>query len=171
MSSERTGYALGRLDPVIYYENKKGHLILAPSTDLARMCYEKPNGAGKSLRSMGYEMREAGTLAEVDRLQKRMVAQEMGTREKWAERDELTYALQWKATGDKLRSRMISKGCSAYERDFIQAYLSLREEKRDRHRQRWTETAMYLHARENDSGTSLVERLKAEDGDKWERGS
>lgn len=119
---------------------------------------------------MGYEIREAGTLAEVDRLQKRMVEQEMKVRRGWAERDELTYALQWRVTGDRLRSRMISKDCSPYERDFIQAYLQLREEKRDRHRQRWTETVMYLHARENDSGTSLVSRMKAEDGDRWERG-
>jgi hypothetical protein len=168
VSSNRTGYALGRLDPVLYYENSRGYLILPPSTALAREGLERKNGAGVSYRDQGFELREAGTLAEVDRLQKRLVEQEMGKRQADADRDEQVSAENWRRVGSDLRQRMISAATTSYEREFIELYLQLREEKRAKHRQRFLETSMYLWLREMDSSRKVSDTIPSEPGDRWE---
>lgn len=170
MSSERTGYALGKLDPIYYYEDARGYIIVAPRTDMVRHCYETKNAGGVSLKDRGFEIREADTLPKVTELQKKIQKQEMAKLEAEAQRDERTSAEMWQAIGDRLRQRMISSATTPYERDFIEQWLKLREEKREKHFQRWREHQGYLWALEFDSGTPATARMLAEPGDMWEHG-
>jgi hypothetical protein len=157
--------ALGTLEPVIFFENSSGEIMLPPTTEDARWLY------GSKYSREGWEWREAGTLPEVDRLQKRMVESERRRDEREAQADERSGAQRWQAVSDNLRQRMISSSTSAYEREFIQLYLQLREEKRDRHRQRFKERTYYLVAREMDEAhSSAAHLMKEESGDQWERG-
>jgi hypothetical protein len=162
--NNRTGFAQGQLSPIIFFQNSDGQIILPPDTENARWIYET------RFRKLGYDWREAGTLAEVDQLQKRLVAQEMQKAEHDADRDEAMGAAKWKEVGDRLHQRMVSSATPEFEREFIKLYLQLREEKRDKHRQRWTEREWYLFSREMDSSTKGTDRMKAEDGDCWARG-
>lgn len=166
----KTGYCLGRLDPIIYYENRDGHLILAPSTELARMAYERKNGSGVSLRERGYEMREAGTLPEVYRLQNRIVEQELKVAKARAQHDAEVSEELWQRTGNALYQRMISAKTSEAEKEIIRIWLSQRDEKRSKHLKKWEEYNAYLWAAEMDSGTKGTDRIHSEPGDRWERG-
>jgi hypothetical protein len=160
--SDRTGFALGQLSAIVYFENADGEIVLPPTTEDARYFYEA------HYRGKGYEIREAGTLAEVDRLQNRLVEAERRKNERAAEHDETISAARWREVGDRLRQRMVSSATTPYEREFIELYLKLREDKRDRHRQRWLERVSYLFAREMDSGTKATDRMRSEEGDRWQ---
>jgi hypothetical protein len=156
--------ALGSLEPIIYFEDRDGQIMLPPTTEDARWLYQS------KYSKEGWEWKEAGTLAEVDVLQKRLVAEERRRDEATAERDDRAGVVKWRAVGDALRERMISSSTSPYERDFIAAYLQVREDRRERHRQRWLERTSYLWAANMDSGTKPTDRMKSEPGDRWERG-
>lgn len=156
---------LGTLDPIVYFENSQGDILLPPTTEDARWLY------GQKYSREGWEWREAGTLPEVDRLQTRLVEKDRRQDEANSRRDDQTTAEKWQMIGDRLRARMISSSTSPYEREFISLYLQLREEKRAKHAQRWKERNYYLVAREFDSGHSgAASLMKGEDTDKWERG-
>jgi hypothetical protein len=134
---------LGSLEPVIYFRNHRdpahppGFLMLAPYSDF-------PTPAG-------YTREAADTLADVDRLQRSLIEQERRDAEAELLHDEVVLGRRYAEMTDKLRARMVSSSTSPYDRDFIEAYLKLREEKRDRHRQRFLERVMFLHAREMDT--------------------
>lgn len=152
---------LGTLDPVIYFENSNGEIVLPPNSSEARYFYEGfRQASGKTYRELGFEWREAETLAEVDALQRRLVEQDRRANERNAERDERSRSASWQRIGDSLRARMVSSSTSPYEREFIALYLQLREEKRARHRQRWLERTSYLWAREFDASTLPQDRMK-----------
>lgn len=170
MSSSKTGFKLGTLDPIIYYENDKGYCILAPSTEMARWAWETPNGSGISLKDKKFQIREADTLSAVDRLQKQLVRQETDKLESEAQKDLRSSEYRWKQVGSALAQRMASSSTSPFEREFIQNYLLVREDKREKHAQRWRERQMYLWAREFDSTTKATDRMFSEPGDMWERG-
>src|SRR5580698_4199308 len=75
---DRTGRALGTLSPVLYFENASGHILLPPveigkGDATARKLFEE------RYKPQGYEWREASTLWDVDRLQKKL--QEQAQRE------------------------------------------------------------------------------------------
>ena len=147
--------ALGTLDPIVYFSHPVHGIALPPSGKSARFLYEARGASGRSFKDHGFEYCEAGTLAEVDALQKRLVAQEMEKLEAAAYRDDAQSAGAWREVGDRLRGKMVSGSTSPYEREFIEHYLKLREQKRDRHRQRWMERTMFLEAREMDDGHKL----------------
>lgn len=152
--------ALGTLDPIVYFENSEGAIVLPPETATARYFYEgHRGGSGRTYRELGFEWREAGTLAEIDALQKRLVEQERREAERNAEVDDARSRMIWEKVGASLRARMVSSSTSEYEKEFIRLYLELREERRARHRQRWLERTSYLWAREFDSGTKATDRI------------
>jgi hypothetical protein len=157
----RTGYALGRLSPIIYYENVDGVIVLPPTTEDARYFYEKRGADGRSFKDNGFEIREADTLQAVDTLQRRLVEAERRRLGDVAERDERVSEAIWKKRGEDLRARLVSGSTSEYEKDFIRLYLQLRDEKRAKHRQRWLEAQMYLEAREFDSSHKAEDRMRA----------
>jgi len=134
---------LGTLEPVFYFVNFRdpahppGYILLAPYTGC-----RPPDG---------YQSEYADTLAAVDRLQRTLQRQERQQWERELEGDETRMRARYDAIGDALRTKMVSSSTSAYEREFIALYLRLRDEKRDRHRQRFTERVCYLTAREFDT--------------------
>jgi len=134
---------LGTLEPVIYFVNQvhpsrpKGYIVLAPYSD-----FPTPPG---------HTREAAETLAEVDKLQRLLIKQEMNAAyDEWVYNETLTAAQHERVRADLL-SKMISSGTSEFEKEFIRAYLQLREEKREKYRQRFLERTMYLWARENDT--------------------
>lgn len=157
--ADRTGRALGRLNPVIYFENASGDIVLPPiemgtGPELARRCYEE------RYRPKGYEWREADTLPDVRRLQQRMVDKDL--REKRAQGEDMMRIReqQRRATSSNLRQRMTSSDCKPFERDFIQIWLDLDDEKKKKYEQRWREYNSYIWALEQDSGTKIEDRIR-----------
>lgn len=134
---------LGSLEPVVFFRNHRdpahppGYLMLAPYSDF-------PTPAG-------YTREHAENLPDIDKLQRVLCEQERRAAEAEALHDEVVLGRRYAELTDRLRARMVSGSTSAYDRDFIAGYLQLREEKRARHAQRFSERTMYLWAREMDS--------------------
>lgn len=133
---------LGSLSEVVYFRNHRdpahppGFLMLAPYSE-----FRTPSG---------YTREVARTLGEIDALQRTLIEQERRACESEILHDEAILGRKYAEVTDRLRAKMVSSSTSPYERDFIELYLQLRDEKRDKHRQRFLERQMYLHAREND---------------------
>lgn len=144
--------ALGTLDPIVYFINKDNMISLPPSTAVARQIKDR-------MSRKGWELREASTLDQIDRLQELMQRQEYAARQRHAQREEGLYAQARKSVRDRLYSRMTSSGTSAYEREFIQAYLMLADEKRSKYRNRFTADQAFFEAREMDNGHALQDRV------------
>lgn len=167
--SDRTGYARGSLDPVIYFENASGYVILAPQqigqgTALAKKIYEE------RYRPAGWEWREAGAngLHEVDALQKKLIDQEVSRDRRMADKSSYERDVVRREIAESLRNRMTSAATSEFEREFIRYYLELREDsKRDKYREALKQRNYYLWAREQDSSTKVEDRMKSEPGDLW----
>lgn len=114
-----------------------------------------------------WEWREAGTLADVDRLQKRLVDQENRRSNHMAQTVGDRSRAITDAVADNLRQRMCSSATSAFEREFIGLYLKLREDKRETYRQRLTEAQWFMWAREMDSKTKFEDRMPDQPGEFW----
>lgn len=127
----------GSIEPVVYFINQSGHVLLAPYSAMAT-----PDG---------YRREEAGTLGDVDKLQVLLVMQERRQWEREAAQEESLFGARLDAVRDRLYARMTSAGTGAYEKEFIRHYLQLRIEKRDKHRQRFEHREAFLWARENDT--------------------
>ena len=171
---DKTGRAIGSLSPVIYFYNPsmttimigpmivrlgQGHILIPPceighGDETARMMYE-----GR-YKDKGYQWREAGTLNEVDRLQRMLVDQEGRILEAKGAKMDNAREIARQQSSRNLRQRMASGSCSAFERDFIRNWLDMNEEKRKKYNQRFTEYQSYLWAREQDSGTTVEDRMK-----------
>ena len=155
---DRTGRALGTLDPVIYFENQSGHILLPPveighGPALARKLWEE------RFKPQGYEWREAGTLSEVQRLQKRIVEQEQRILDRQGQVDYERRARVHRETASNFHRRMASSDCDPWERDFIREWLKLRDSKQDEYTRRYTERNMYLQAVEFDSNHKIEDRM------------
>lgn len=131
-----------------FYEDRHGDIQLPP-TDEVYFTICPP----------GYERREANTLTEVDALQKKMQAATYRRSQSQLEHDEAVFAASRKAVIDSLHARLASSCTTQYERDFIHAYIQLREEKRAAYRQRFTCDTAYLEMRENDHPRNAEEIL------------
>lgn len=140
----QVNYALGQLNPILYFEDSSGRISLPPTTDDALQIKSR-------MLARGYELREADTLAKVDQLQKRLQDQEYAERQSELERDEKLTSTVRSQVRDRLYSRMVSSSTRAYERDFIRAYLQLRDDKREKWRRQFLSDVCYLTVREFDS--------------------
>lgn len=133
---------LGSLDAPIFFVNHRdpahepGYIMLAAYS-------EQPTPEG-------YSREYAEDLPSVDRLQKRLQDQEFRHFDAEANRDLALIQPRLKKIYDNLRTRMCSGSCTPYERDFIEGYLKLLDEKREKHRRNFECRAAYLHAREFD---------------------
>jgi hypothetical protein len=168
--SDRTGFCKGTLNPVIYFERGDGYAILAPQEvgqdlSLARRIYEE------RYHPQGWEWREAATLQDVDRLQKKLVEQEESRLRKMADVNGFHRERAMAQTASDLRARMCSSATSSFERDFISAYLKMREDKRDKYRDRLMEHNFYLWASAMDSGTKVEDRMPSQPGEFWRAGA
>ncbi len=174
MSSEKTGRALGTLNPVIYFKMEKdagsfigymsggqppkGWIILPPCEigaggRTAKLLFEN------KYKDLGYSWGEAGTLREVDNIQGRLVDQEHAVGQYQGEQAYNSYSQKKDAVASSLRQRMASSSCTPWERDFIKLWLDMDPKKRDRYTQRFTERNSYLWAREMDEHTLITDRM------------
>lgn len=159
-----TGMALGRVRAVLYYENSRGHLMLAPSTESAHWLWkEKRNQFGQTLYDQGYEMKEAGSWPEIQRLQDRLIEQENRENAAVLEKHQAEREHARKRVASNLYARLISSATSDYEKEFIRNWLLLRDEtKRDKYRQALEQRNTYLWIAEMDSGhdSNITDRIK-----------
>ena len=133
------------------------YIILAPmdtirGIELARMAYERRY-------KNGWVWCEATTLAEIDRLQKRLVDQEIREAEKRVHLNTLQRERVFKQTGDALRQQMVSSSTTPFERDFIKQYFALREGRRDKFRDALLHHNRFIMAREYDSTHNVEDSL------------
>jgi hypothetical protein len=155
--------ARGSLRPVIYFERGSDKYVILPpaeeggGVEMARMCYEQRY-------RHEWAWREAGTLNEVDALQKRLAAQGCQEAEKRVRINSGVREQIYRETGANLRSRMVSESTSPWERDFIKAYLALREDKRDKYRDALLHHNYYIYAREQDAGRKVEDLMRLEPG-------
>ena len=147
-------YALGHLNPVVYYENARGEISLPPSTEAAMQIRDH-------MTKRGWELREADTLDKIDRLQKRMQDQEHAARERQLEHEENLLATSRKSVRDRLMTRMVSSATTPYERKFIESYLMLHDNKRDEYRKRFMQDQCYFESREFDGGHHMLDTVNA----------
>jgi hypothetical protein len=129
-----------------FFERRNGDILLPPDdeTPCPRDCL----------------LREANTLAEVDRLQRRLQQQTYERCQRELLRDEDAFAEARERVRSDLTTKLASAATSEYEREFLRAYIQLREEKRDKYRQRFACDVAYLEMRENDRPRNAEEILK-----------
>lgn len=129
------------IDVVVFFENKRGRVIVPPD-------HRHPV-------PQGYERKEAKTLAEVDRLTRRLNAQDQTMFDDLFEKDREIMRERREKTRSTLRQRMLAIDCTQFEKRFILgalAYLNRKEEEMYKHT-----VNGYFHAREYDAGHEPTE--------------
>lgn len=147
---------LGSLSEVVYFKNSRdpnrppGYLLLAPYSECP-----PPSG---------YSREVARTLNEIDRLEKTLVEQEVALAISEHIREESVLAERDRSIRDRLYSRLISSSTDQYEKDYIRAWLDLRDEKKRRkYAEIFEHRAMHLYARHNDMPKGRSERGEGEE--------
>jgi hypothetical protein len=135
---------LGTIEPVVYYVNHSspshppGHVLLAPYSS-----HPAPDG---------FTVEYADNLRAVDRLERTLQSQAAREMESDALADQSLRDAIGQRVRDSLTQKMVSSSTTPYERDFIAAWLALREEKRrEKYISKYEEYATYLHARHYDT--------------------
>ena len=131
-----------------YFKNAAGDIQLPPNDE----CYF-------SFCPAGYDRFEANTLDEVDRLQKALQRQTYERQHREWEHDEQAWAAARQRVIDSLHATLASSATTEYEREFIRAYIQLREEKRAKYRQRFICDRAFLEMREMDKPRNAEETL------------
>ncbi len=168
--SDRTGYKSGTLEPIIFFERQDGYAVLpvydAGCPEQARRVFDQRY---KHHATEKWRWAETdGTLSAVDALQKRLCEQEDRKNGQMIERHAIVRERWRKQVADSLRSRMVSADTSPFEREFIEIYLTLREDKtRDKYRQQLEHRHNYLWAREMDNKTKVEDRAIVYPGEFW----
>lgn len=127
---------LGSASAIEYFCNRRdpsrppGYLLLAPYSG-ARL----PDG---------YSREFADSLSAVDRLQTTLLSQEKREWEREQVHEESLIRARQQSVVDRLRQIMVSDSTSPYERDFIAAYLQLRDDKREKYRKLYEQRVAYL---------------------------
>lgn len=134
-------HARGTFNPVVYFENASGHLILPGNVD-----EEGQRGWN------GYVRKEAARLDEVDVLQKRMEAQERREMQVRLEHDQQIFTARREKVRDSLLRTMTRHTTKPYERDFIREYLAISDERKRKFYQKHNNVNAYFVAREYDDG-------------------
>ena len=131
---------------LLYFESADGTISLPPSDDTP--C------------PPGYDRREANTLAEVDRLQRRLQQSTYERCQRELMHDEQAGAESRERVRASITARIASAATTDYEKEFLREYIKLREEKREKYRQRFACDVAYLELRENDHPRNAEELLK-----------
>jgi hypothetical protein len=139
---------LGTLSPIVYFVNSSGgdrdpahppgYIMLAPYSE-----FPTPHG---------YLREYAGTLPDARRLNDRLVQQSRDEWEREAETNHNLVAAKRAEVRDRLVARMNRSDTSAYDREFIECYLQLRDDKAAKYDSLFTQRNAYLSALENDLG-------------------
>ena len=134
---------LGTLTPLVYFVNhrdpahREGYLLVAPYTDCPT--------------PEGYSREEATTLRACYDLQRRLQEQEIENWQRESARDVSQLRERFRQTRERMLARMASSSTTPFDRDFMEAYLQLQEEKLERHERTFECRAAYLHALEYDT--------------------
>ena len=169
--SDRTGRALGTLSSPIYFLRSDGKIDIPVFEEgnpaLARKVFESPRY--KYHPTEKWEWREdCNSLADVDRLNDKLVEQEFRQNSAMYEHHTSMREQVRKSVADSLRRTMCSSSTSPYEREFIQHYMLLRDQKkRDKYGQELMNRNFYLWSREMDSKTQVIDRAPDQPGDFW----
>lgn len=131
-----------------YFINRDGDIQLPPNDEVFY-----------TLCPRGYDRAEANTLDEVDKLQRRLQEATYRRNQAEIEHDESIWQAARQSVLDSLRATLASSATTQYERDFIHAYLALREEKRAAYRQRFACDRAFLEMREYDKPRNPEETL------------
>lgn len=128
----------GCTEPVYYFINSVGHHILSPHTGA-----QPPSG---------YRTEAMDTLPDIRRLQDILRSQEMREAEKEIADEMERRKVIDQRVHDRLYARMTSGDCSAYEREFWEHHLKLRDEKKaKKYEDIYLQHQLYLWALENDT--------------------
>jgi hypothetical protein len=132
-----------------YFENREGDIQLPPTYEVYFTLCPK-----------GYDRREANTLDEVDKLQKRLQEQTYKRCQAEQLRDEISFATARRHVIDSLQATLHSAATSQYERDFIRYYLEVHQPaKREEYKKRFACDRAFLEMREMDKPRNPEETL------------
>jgi len=135
----------GTVAPLVYFRYPNGHLTLAPFSECPT-----PDGAIRE---------ERDTLNEIDKVIDILRRQEYEEMQKEMKFDMAQFKQREMAILDRIHARIASSATTEFEKDFLRAYLPLRDErKREKYRQRYLEAQWYLHARENNLGDRAADK-------------
>ena len=169
--SDRTGRAMGTLSSPIYFLRSDGKIDIPVfeegNPELARKVFESRRY--KYHPTEKWEWREDCTsLADVDRLNDKLVEQEMRQNEAMYQGHSQMREMIRARVASSLRQTMCSSSTSAYEREFIKLYLDLRDQKkRDKYGQELMNRNYFLWSREMDSKTQIIDACPDQPGDFW----
>ncbi len=169
--SDRTGIARGTLSSPIYFERSDGQIDLpvyeAGHPELARKIFE--SARYKYHPTEKWEWREdCHSLADVSQLNDRLVEQEVRRNEAMYGAHLQLREMVRSRVASSLRQKMVSSSTSPYEREFIQLYMELRDQKqRDKYGQELMNRNYYLTSLEYDSKRDVIEMAPDQPGDFW----
>jgi hypothetical protein len=135
---------VGTLNPVVYFENNVGHIILPGSRDDVNIGWK------------GYVRMEAETLPQIDRLAQRIDDQERRLLQSQLEHDEAVFSYRRGKTRESLLRTMSSGRTSEYEKDFIREYLKVSDERKRQLYSGHKRMQSFFEAREFDGSRGLV---------------
>ena len=147
---------MGTLQPILYFENfTTGEISMPPSDEIAY-------NIKSEMARRGFDLKEAGTLREIDKLQHKMQDWEYKVGQRAMERDDQLRVKVRAGTRQRLIDRMVSSSTTPWERDYIKAYLMLADDKREKWRK---EHALYRNCyfalRENNSMQPLKDAVES----------
>jgi len=131
-----------------YFEDRDGNIQLPPD-DETYFTQCPP----------GYDRREANTLDEVDKVQKRLQEADYKRHQAEYERDDAAWAGGRQRITDSLNTTIASSTSTQYGKDFARAYLQLREDKKKAYHKKMFEYVSFLEMRENDKPRNVEELL------------
>jgi hypothetical protein len=146
-------HKLGTMSPVIFTRCRLGHVVLLPYTECptpAGCEFQYPlthQPCGQPVIREG-----ADTLAAIDALQRKLTDQENEKGNLEQQFDIMQTEAVRQRVRDSLYAKMISAATPEAEKEFIRAYLNLRQELRQKHHQKWNQYVVYINAREFDVG-------------------
>lgn len=139
---------------VQYLINAQGQIALPPDGYVAQSVLADP-------RWSGYELREANTLDEVDRLTQRLNQQARDEAERDGLREQAVWAERLEQQRSAIAARIASSATSEYEKEFLRHWLLLRDEKKKAaYKSRFACDQAYFELREHDHARNPEETLK-----------
>lgn len=144
--------ASGKIKGIIYFINEKGHIMLLPTDEDSKRFRKK-------LRSLGYEMQVAETLADARKLQKELQRQIQNEQTAELSRDEMMTHERRRQVKERLVARMNSASCPQYEKDFIRIWLAGREQRHSNFVKKFTSEVGHLDILEFDDPNKHIHDL------------
>ena len=154
----RTGFADGKLSPIIYFEAPNGWVELAPKEKGDQDYYARKFFQLK-YEPKGWQWREAGTLAECHALEKRLIEQETKRAGHMADVTAWESEQVRRKVQQNLYSRLLSADATDFEKEFIRLWFKLRDDKRAQYENRLREHNWHLRMLHYDSTSKPEDQI------------